>query len=83
MIGLAQSHFSLKVGVGSLCGFFRVRLPLCVLLCGRLGVGTRLACGAAHGYGVAATTVAKTMAAIASFIVNVGARNGDEADVGR
>jgi hypothetical protein len=28
-------------------------------------VGTRLACGAAHGCGVAATTVANTMATIA------------------
>lgn len=58
-IGLTHSQAILNVGVGSLCLFLCDRL-LCVLL----DDGTRLACGAgaAHGYGVAATTVAKTRA---------------------
>jgi len=63
--GFAHSHSVLNVGVGSLCRFLCVRLPR---WCVRLGVGTRLACGAAHGYGVAATTVAKTRATNVSFI---------------
>ena len=56
-IGIAHLHGSLNVGVGSLC------LWLCVRLCLRvpLGAGTMLACGAAHGYGVARAAVAKSM----------------------
>jgi hypothetical protein len=66
-IGLTHSHAILNVGVGSLCLFLCDRL-LCVLL----DDGMRLACGAgaAHGYGVAATTVAKMKATRVIFIVS-------------
>lgn len=68
-IGFGQSHAVLNIGVGSLCGFLCVRF-LCDLLCrAPLGVGTRLACGAAQGYGVAATTVAKTRATSVNLIL--------------
>lgn len=53
-------------------------MPRCVLFGGASAVGTRLAAGAAHGQGFAATTVAKTIAMISKrmLIADAGLKRG-------
>lgn len=72
-IGFTQSHSSLNVGVGSLCGFFRVLFPFLepFELGKPLGDGTILACGSAHANGEADTATAAARRASKRRIVSV------------
>lgn len=69
----------MKVGVGSLCGFFLVRFPLLepFALGAPLGVGRRLASGSAHGNGEAETAIAATRKASMMRIVDRLTFGGD------